>query len=243
MKPVVSLKGMRDGIAVDIDEKADFVSIIEMLRLKVSDGKRFFAGANTRVYFKGRELSPEEENTLLGIISNVVGTYVLPEQTDTEITEVITEEPVNIGMELSLAVEYECDATDRASPTPTEEIPAHEDKVKKNFTESNCAFYKNGLRSGQTIRYNGSVVIMGDVNPGSEVVADGNVVILGSLKGLAHAGAAGDETCFVLANTMQPVQLRIATVISSMPKSKQKKQDTNPSYAYVKDGKISIAGL
>ena len=84
---------------------------------------------------------------------------------------------------------------------------------------------------------------MGDVNPGSEVVADGNVVVLGSLKGLAHAGASGDESCIVLANVLQPVQLRIASVISSMPANKQKKQAISPSYAYVKDGKVCIAAL
>ena len=231
MKPIVALKGVRDGIAVHIDEKADFVSIIEMLRQKVSDGKRFFAGANTKVYFRGRKLTYEEESTLLGIISNVVGVGVLT----TQIPEAL-----------------DSDASGEASTAPAENIPDHEqksetetiqDKVKKNFTESNCAFYQSGLRSGQTIKYNGSVVIMGDVNPGSEIVADGNVVVLGSLKGLAHAGAAGDESCFVLANILQPVQLRIASVISSMPKSRQKKQAISPSYAYVKDGKVCIAAL
>ena len=230
MKPIVALKGLRDGIAVDIDDKADFVSIIEVLRQKVSDGKRFFAGANTKVYFKGRKLSAEEESTLLGIISNVVGVAAIPKQAD-------------IPLPAPAPVKLEETKADEPITKEIDEPETVQDKVKKNFTESNCAFYRSGLRSGQTIKYSGSVVIMGDVNPGSEVVADGNVVILGSLKGLAHAGAAGDESCFVLANTMQPVQLRIATVISSMPKSKQNKQDTNPSYAYVKDGKISIAGL
>ena len=222
MKPAVALKGMRDGIAVHIDDQADFVSIIEMLRQKVLDGKRFFAGANTRVYFKGRKLTPEEESTLLGIISNVVGVYAIPQQTDEP--EVSLQPPDN-------------------EPEQIVEPETIQEKASKNFTESNCAFYRSGLRSGQTIKYSGSVVIMGDVNPGSEVVADGNVVVLGSLKGLAHAGASGDESCFVLANIMQPVQLRIANVISSMPKSEQKKQTAKPSYAYVKDGKVCIAAL
>ena len=224
MKPIVTLKGLRDGIAVDIDEKADFVSIIEMLRQKVSDGKRFFAGANTRIYFKGRILSPEEENTLLGIISNVVGISVKEAQEPPVPPMIVDDDFTEIPEESDLA-ETVLNA------------------VKKNYTESNCAFYRNGLRSGQAIKFNGSVVVMGDVNPGSEVVADGNVVVMGSLKGLAHAGAAGDESCIVIANTLQPVQLRIAGVISSMPKSGQKKQPAKPSYAYVKDGKVCIAAL
>ena len=228
MKPAVVLKGLRDGIAVHIDEKADFMSVIEMLRQKVSDGKRFFAGANTKVFFKGRDLTPEEENTLLGVISNVVGVgglQIAKSPMDEAVDSLQETEPILPELEDSSGSEI------------------IKDKIKKNFTESNCAFFKSGLRSGQTIKYNGSVVIMGDVNPGSEVVADGNVVVLGSLKGLAHAGALGDESCFVLANTLQPVQLRIANVISSMPKSEQKKQATKPSYAYVKDGKVCIAAL
>ena len=227
MKPIVALKGMRDGIAVHIDDKSDFVSIIEMLRQKVSDGKRFFAGANTRVYFKGRKLTPEEESTLLGIISNVVGAGAVYEPPEPPKQKV--EPPLEISTQ---------DEPEVCSDTETVQ-----EKVKKNFTESNCAFYRSGLRSGQTIKYSGSVVVMGDVNPGSEVVADGNVVVLGSLKGLAHAGASGDESCFVLANILQPVQLRIASVISSMPSTKQKKQAISPSYAYVKDGKICISAL
>ena len=236
-KPIVALKGLRDGIAVDIDDAADFVSVIEMLRQKVSDGKRFFAGANTRVYFKGRVLTPEEENTLMGIIANVAGVSVSPRQTDIPI------KPPPVKQIENSHVGEKAQAQEASEPEKNTDAEAVQDKVKKNFTESNCAFYRSGLRSGQSIKFNGSVVVMGDVNPGSEVVADGNVVVLGSLKGLAHAGASGDESCFVLANILQPVQLRIAGVISSMPANLQKKAPISPSYAYVKDGKVCIAAL
>ena len=237
MKQAVILKGSRDGITVHIDDKADFVSIIEILRQKVSDGKRFFAGANTRIYFKGRKLTPEEESTLLGIVSNVVGVGALPKQKDVP--------PPEPSIEKTFDLTTEIDQQSEVSPATKDSSDNEtiQENVKKNFTESNCAFYKSGLRSGQTIKYNGSVVILGDVNPGSEVVADGNVVVLGSLKGLAHAGASGDESCFVLANILQPVQLRIASVISSMPKSGHAKPSAKPSYAYVKDGKVCIAAL
>ena len=229
-KPIVTLKGLRDGIAVDIDETSDFVAVIEMLRQKVSDGKRFFAGANTKVYFKGRKLTSEEEDTLISIISNIAGVSISPKK---------VEVPVDSQAEM-IHADIEEAFIEPESNTETEVISEY---IKKNFTESNCAFYKSGLRSGQSIKYKGSVVVMGDINPGSEIVADGNVVVLGSLKGLAHAGASGDESCFVLANLLQPVQLRIAGVISSMPSTVQKNVKISPSYAYVKDGKICIAAL
>ena len=73
------------------------------------------------------------------------------------------------------------------------------------------------LRSGASIRFDGDVYVFGDVNPGAQVVATGNIVVLGALKGVAHAGAAGDEDAFILAFDLRPTQLRIGRRIASMP--------------------------
>lgn len=111
---------------------------------------------------------------------------------------------------------------------------------KSTRRESPTAYYYTGLRSGQRIKYEGSVVIMGDVNPGSEVIADGNVVVLGALKGMAHAGAAGDGSCFVSALLLTPTQLRIAGTISFVPPGAA---NSAPAYAYVKEGQVFIGPL
>ena len=113
-------------------------------------------------------------------------------------------------------------------------------------TESDTAYFWGGLRSGQSIRYNGSVVIMGDVNPGSEIIAHGNVIVMGVLKGMAHAGALGDDTCIVSALIMQPTQLRIANIITSVDEKievKSRKRIYQPAYAYVRDGQVYITSL
>lgn len=70
-------------------------------------------------------------------------------------------------------------------------------------------FYKGTLRSGQQIESETSMIVLGDVNPGAKVIAKGNIVILGALKGIAYAGAAGDPTCFVAALEMDPMQIKI----------------------------------
>ena len=219
-RPVVTLKGIGDGIAVDIHRTADFDTVTQVLREKVSGSKKFFAGASAVVQFRGRSLSPKEEETLLLIISQEAGVAACKMQA-VPTAKTQKNNPVSPA-----------DKTVQAPPPPE----------KKGPMEGNCAFFRNGLRSGQTIKYNGSVVIMGDVNAGSEVVADGNVIVMGSLKGMAHAGAAGDYSCFVSANIMQPVQLRIADVISSMPAGKRR-PEVKPSFAYIKDGKLFIAAL
>jgi septum site-determining protein MinC len=71
-------------------------------------------------------------------------------------------------------------------------------------------YFKTTVRSGVTIRHNGSVIIWGDVNPGGEVVADGDILVWGALRGVAHAGANGDRHCTIAALRLVPTQLRIA---------------------------------
>jgi len=74
------------------------------------------------------------------------------------------------------------------------------------------------LRSGNSVRFEGDVIVYGDVNPGAVVQATGNIVVLGSLKGVAHAGAGGDEDAFIMALALRPTQLRIARKIAVPPK-------------------------
>ncbi len=78
-------------------------------------------------------------------------------------------------------------------------------------------YLKTTLRSGVTIRHPGTVIIQGDINPGGEVIADGDILIWGCLRGIAHAGAKGNPECFIMALRMQPTQLRIAEWVARAP--------------------------
>ena len=73
------------------------------------------------------------------------------------------------------------------------------------------------LRSGQNVNFDGNVVVLGDVNPGSEIVASGHVLVMGSLRGLVHAGFNGEESATVTALLLAPTQLRIASHITRPP--------------------------
>lgn len=98
---------------------------------------------------------------------------------------------------------------------------------------------KKTLRSGQRIVYGGNVVIVGDVNPGSEVVAKGDILVFGVLRGMAHAGAEGDADAIVAAYRLQPTQLRIAGVIARPPEGKNAVPQ-EPEVARLKNGVIVI---
>jgi septum site-determining protein MinC len=78
-------------------------------------------------------------------------------------------------------------------------------------------YLKTTVRSGITVRHNGSVIIWGDVNPGGEVVADGDILVWGSLRGVAHAGARGDRQRTIAALRLNPTQLRIAEKVVRVP--------------------------
>jgi len=98
------------------------------------------------------------------------------------------------------------------------------------------------LHSGQHIRHDGNVVVLGDLNPGSEVVASGDVLLLGRLRGVVHAGAGGDEEAIVAAFRLQPIQLRIADVISRAPGpgNKRKDEPAVPEIARLQDRIIVV---
>jgi septum site-determining protein MinC len=120
-------------------------------------------------------------------------------------------------------------------------------KQKLNTKDSSEGqFYKGTLRSGQVLEAESSIIILGDVNPGGRVIASGNVIILGSLRGNIFAGANGNENAFVVALEMNPMQIKIGDIIArssdgNMPKGKVK--GIQPKIAYVDDSNIYIENL
>lgn len=98
------------------------------------------------------------------------------------------------------------------------------------------------LRSGQVIRYRGNVVILGDVNPGAQVVATGDVIVLGALRGVAHAGADGHRGAVVAALRLCPTQLRIADLVRRAPEG-EAHQGGRAELARVLDSEIVVEGL
>ena len=108
----------------------------------------------------------------------------------------------------------------------------------KETNISETRFYKGSLRSGQKIEVEGSIIIFGDVNSGAEVMATENIVILGTLRGLAHAGARGNMKAIIVAETLDTVQLRIANIIKELVRG----ENTVKSHVYitVDNNKIKI---
>lgn len=105
---------------------------------------------------------------------------------------------------------------------------------RKEIESSETTFHKSSLRSGQKVEFEGSVVILGDVNAGAEVVAGENIVILGALRGLAHAGAKGNKQAIIAANAIDCPQIRISNQIKEIEKSEEEEYKIK-NYAYINE--------
>ena len=101
-------------------------------------------------------------------------------------------------------------------------------------------FYRGTLRSGQVLESDGSVVVIGDVNPGASIMAGGNVIVLGTLKGVANAGILGNREVFVVALEMVPTQIRIADIVASCSKETLESHAGVPLMAFMKNEDICI---
>ena len=92
--------------------------------------------------------------------------------------------------------------------------------IKKSFNKeiatSETKFYKGSIRSGQKMEFEGSLVILGDVNAGAEVLAEDNVVILGILRGMAHAGAKGNKEAIIAAASIESAQIRFGDIVKEI---------------------------
>jgi septum site-determining protein MinC len=104
---------------------------------------------------------------------------------------------------------------------------------------SDVQLIKGMVRSGQTMLKEGNILFLGDVNPGGEIISTGSIYIMGSLRGMAHAGVEGDVKAIIAASHLRPTQLRIATIISRPP-DEWGINEAFMEFAYVKDGKMEI---
>ena len=103
-------------------------------------------------------------------------------------------------------------------------------------------YHPGTLRGGQVLHHTGNIVVVGDVNPGAELVATGDIVVFGRLRGIAHAGAGGDESARIYALEMSATQLRIATFIAAEQENNPRRTAV-PEAALARDGGIVVLPL
>ena len=228
----VIFKGRNGGIHIILDEKILFEDLKTIFREKVSEASAFFGDTNISITFKGRDLTELEESELLNIISEVSGLNI-------SFVHGKDETPMLVKQQKLDKLETTLNIKEPKIQEKQVDLP-----IKTIFSafENVTSFHKGSIRSGQALRFKGSIVIIGDVNPGGEVIAEGNVIVLGTIKGLVHAGCAGCADCFVIALNLKPTQLRIADIVTYFSE-KDKKTGIVPECPFAKNGEIYVETL
>lgn len=125
------------------------------------------------------------------------------------------------------------------------ETPSGPPPFASEERESEATLYiRRTMRSGARAMYPGNIVVMGDVNPGAEIEAEGDIIVIGNLRGKAHAGSGGNAAAQVWSLALQPIQLRIADHVwvggADKGKSKSLHRNVGPHRAIVLDGQVAI---
>lgn len=189
-----------------------------------------------------RDENPEPINTLEGIED----TYT--EETTQEISEVIPVEHFESDFE-KLAVSEGLISNEEVSKyiiLDTGDVLPEGSEENTVDTKTLPTLYLNQtLRSGQTVTYEGNILIIGDAHPGSEIIADGDITVWGILGGIAHAGCKGNVSSKVRALKLNAIQLRIAGLYARRNDTLnvpyvQKTNEFTPEEAQIEEGKIVI---
>jgi septum site-determining protein MinC len=196
VNPLVQIKGVRDGLLATFADAA-WEEQCAALVSQIDERPVFFQGARLALDVGSQVLKVNDLVTLRDRLSErgVVLWAVLGESSVTEQTSQL------LGL-----------ATRLSKPQPEEQ--KHGDAA----AEDSALFITKTLRSGKRIEYPGNVVVLGDVNAGAEIIADGHVVVWGRVRGMIHAGAKGDRSAIICALDLSATQLRIADEVSAMLK-------------------------
>lgn len=192
---LIQIKGLRDGLLVSLDD-APWETQLAALIARVDAQPSFFQGARLALDVTSQVLKVDDLVHLRDLLSDrgIFLWAVLSESPTTEQTAQL------LGL-----------ATRISKPRPEESRTY----AVEDLGEQTALFMDRTLRSGTRIDFAGHVVVLGDVNPGAEIVAEGNVIVWGRLRGMVHAGSKGNREAVVCALDFSPMQLRIADEASA----------------------------
>ncbi len=205
---LVQIKGIRDGLLATFIEAAWEDQCLVLLT-QIDERPAFFQGARLAIDVGSQVLKVNDLVDLRDRLSerNVALWAVIGKSPTTEHTSQL------LGL-----------ATRISKPRPEEQ------KRADVVADDTALFINKTLRSGKRVEFPGHVVVMGDVNAGAEIVADGNVIVWGRVRGMIHAGAKGDRSATICALDLSATQLRIATEVSAMLKPQK---DPRPEIASI----------
>lgn len=213
MKDLVLMKSFPSGIALHLDSEAPFEELLEELSGKFAGARSFFKNASMALSIEGRKLSGAEELMILDAIRQ-----------NTDLTIV-------------------CIVGDKDDDTNKKFIKALAHTEKKLSKPDDGQFFKGSLKNREVLETENSIIVLGDVYPGSAIISARNVIVLGGLYGEAYAGENGQGNAFIAALEMEPEKLKIGDFKYKTAAKQSKwgiRPKVQPKMAYVKNDKIII---
>ena len=217
MRPTVQFKGIREGLLVTLGSEGEWAEAELALMEQLAAQGDFLRGAKLILSVENHVINAASMGRLRDNLSDM-GLTLWAVLTNSPTTE-------QNAQALGMATKIHQGPVDQP-------IAASADDY---HDEDGAIFIQRTLRSGNSINFDGHVVVLGDVNPGAEVIASGNVIVWGKLRGMVHAGAPDDDRALVCALLLSPTQLRIGAKIAVSPDEGRRSQ---PEIARVRDGKV-----
>ena len=227
VKEDISIKGSRDGLVVTLGLGA-WHNILAALEDRIAAMPEFFKGARVALNVGARRLLEVDARAVRDMFA----------QYDVVLWGLMSEDDETRHMAATMGFNAERPQLEPPRPHAVEPAAASPSEPVLIDDPDAGLVTQRTLRSGQQLRHTGSIALLGDVNPGAEIVAGGDIIVWGKLRGTVHAGALGDENAQVCALNMQPTQLRIGRHIARSPEDHHHKP--SPEVARVRSGQIVV---
>ncbi|MFN8490850.1 MAG: septum site-determining protein MinC [Caldilineaceae bacterium] len=186
----ISIKGRTDGVSIEIG-KGNWPELLSALAERLAQSSDFFRGGRVALDVGARPLMDSELQQIQELLEKV-GMKLGAVRTKAERT-------FQAALTLGLPVKLEAEESEGSEAQP----------AAGNREGEDYFVYRGNLRSGQILEKREHVLIIGDVNPGAEVISAGDIFVWGRLRGIVHAGADGDTRAVIVALELDPVQLQI----------------------------------
>ena len=251
--PAFQVTGRGTDVAFVIDSDASFEDVTDDLRAYLFANGGMFSSGNITVDVGSRLLFQEEIAGIRRIIETHSGLTVSRFWCAADALESgsCRTQPKPSGVQPPIVynaplavVENPVGGVPNPPPSPVEKTPYTNVKGLSRNRSEETLLIKAPFRSGEFVDHPGDVVVLADVNPGAEIRADGDIVVLGTLKGLVHAGASGDARAVVIATELASPRIQIGPHEAVAPppsKKKRKSAATRPVIAYVRRRTILVA--
>ena|SRR5438874_629613 len=218
----IAIKGTRNGLLLTLEPETPFGDLLTALSERLSEAPAFFRGASLALDTTRRALQVSERTQLEALLAYYHMSVAVPEPATT----------ARLDSQVSAAQSPEVSAANSLQSS-------QEQSIQQDLrTFDDTLFIRRTVRSGQAIHHPSHVVVLGDVNPGAEIVAGGDIIVWGVLRGMVHAGYPDNAEALVCSLLLAPVQLRIAHLLSRPPEGYE--AQPRPEVAAIRNDQIVV---